>query len=233
MNVLILCGGWEKHAPLDFAEWTETLLTAEGAQVTIARSLDTLLDEKIMRRTDLVVPLWSSMGSSHDPALGNLTREQENALTAAVERGTGIGGWHGHMGDAFRDRPNYKFMVGSQFVGHPPGWPDNPIPEKDFITYAVNICSEHPVVSGLDDFTVHSEQYYLHVDPAIEVLATTTFSGAHLPWLEGVVMPITYLKRWGEGRVFYCSVGHLLSEFEIPQLREMIRRGLLWAGNRA
>ena len=30
------------------------------------------------------------------------------------------------MGDAFRDRPTFKFLAGSQFVAHPPGWPDRP-----------------------------------------------------------------------------------------------------------
>jgi len=133
------------------------------------------------------------------------------------------------MGDAFRDRPTFKFLAGSQFVAHPPGWPDRPVPEDDFVTYRVDPVSDHEIVAGLTPFEVRSEQYYLHVDPAIEVLATTTFSGEHLPWLAGVVMPVTYVKRWGRGRVFYCSVGHAIDEFSIPEVGEMISRGLLWA----
>jgi type 1 glutamine amidotransferase len=230
VNALILRGGWEKHAPTVFADWIRTRLENQGDVVTVTDTLGTLLDATAMSRVDVIVPIWSSMGSGHDPSLGNLTREQEDALVEAVENGVGLAGWHGHMGDAFRDRPTYKFLAGSQFVGHPPGWPDRPIPEEDFITYRVNIAGDHPIVAGLKPFDVHSEQYYLHVDPAIDVHATTTFSGEHLPWLDGVVMPVTYTKRWGQGKVFYCSIGHDIREFEIPEVAEMITRGVRWAG---
>ena len=233
MNVLILAGGWRTHAPSAFADWTRGALEPYGADVTVADTLDVLRDPARMAATDLVVPLWSSMGTSHDPSLGNLTREQEDGLLAAVEAGTGLAGWHGHMGDAFRDRPTFKFLAGSQFVAHPPGWPDRPVPEDDFVTYRVEPLEDHEIVAGLQPFEVHSEQYYLHVDPAVEVLATTTFSGEHLPWIEGVVMPVTYVKRWGAGRVFYCSIGHVVREFEIPEVGAIITRGLRWAARPA
>ena len=58
-------------------------------------------------------------------------------------------------------------------------------------------------MQGITDFDYPSEQYYMHVDPANEVLATTTFSGEHAPWIEGVVMPVVWKRRYGEGRVFY------------------------------
>lgn len=233
MRVLILAGGWEVHEPSAFADWTRSVLEPGGATVDVSDTLDVLRDEARMRSVDLVVPLWSSMGTSHDPSLGNLTREQEDGLLAAVEAGTGLAGWHGHMGDAFRDRPTFKFLAGSQFVGHPPGWPDRPVPEDDFLRYRVDPVTGHQITEGLEPFEVHSEQYYLHVDPAVQVLATTTFSGEHLPWIEGVVMPVTYVKRWGAGRVFYCSIGHFVEEFAIPEVSTMVRRGMEWAARRA
>jgi hypothetical protein len=234
MRVLALCGGWEGHAPDAFADWLVALLEPEGAEVTVARSLDVLTDGTTLPATDLVVPLWSSMGSRHDQRLGDMTPKQESALLEAVRHGTGIGGWHGHMADAFRDHPSYHFMIGGQFVGHPPGWPDNPVPSDDFIDYRVTICDTgDPIVAGLEDFDVHAEQYYLLVDPSNEVLATTTFSGEHLPWIEGTVMPVTWKRRWGEGRVFYCSLGHGVDELGLPPVTTMVRRGLLWAGRGA
>jgi type 1 glutamine amidotransferase len=69
----------------------------------------------------------------------------------------------------------------------------------------------------------------MHVDPAIEVLATTTFSGEHAPWVEGVVMPVVWKKRHGKGRVFYCTLGHRAYELDIPQMKQIMTRGMAWA----
>jgi type 1 glutamine amidotransferase len=76
---------------------------------------------------------------------------------------------------------------------------------------------------------MHSEQYYMHVDPSSEVLATTTFSGDILPWIEGCVMPVVWKRRWGNGKVFYTSLGHVASDFDVPEAREIVQRGMLWA----
>lgn len=182
MKALILCGGWEGHAPFKFAEWAKALLEQEDYSVDIVETLDVLTDGVTLNATDLIIPIWSSQGSSHSVEHGNMVWEQEQALLNAVQGGTGIAGWHGHMADAFRDRPNYHFLVGGQFVGHPPTWPDDPDPSDGFVNYEVNIAKvDDPIVEGVPDFIVHSEQYYMHVDPSNEVLATTTFSGEHLP----------------------------------------------------
>lgn len=69
----------------------------------------------------------------------------------------------------------------------------------------------------------------MHVDPSNEVLATTTFSGDILPWIEGTVMPVAWKRKWGKGRVFYSSLGHVAKDFDVPEAREIVRRGLLWA----
>ena len=76
---------------------------------------------------------------------------------------------------------------------------------------------------------MHSEQYYMHVDPSNEVLATTTFSGDHVPWIEGNTVPVVWKRQWGEGRVFYCSLGHVAKDFDVPEAREIVERGMLWA----
>lgn len=229
MNAMILAGGWQGHDPQAFADWAQGLLEPEGFTVHTFETLEPLSDEKMMRDIDLIIPIWSSARSSHQNAWGNMNYEQEQGLLAAVKRGTGIAGWHGHMGDAFRDRPNYHFLVGGQFVAHPPGWPDNPVPQDDFVPYTVNITSDDPIVAGIEDFAMYGEQYYLHVDPSNDVLATTTFSGEYLPWIAGAVMPVVWKRYWGEGRVFYCSIGHEVRELNLPQVREIIRRGVRWA----
>ena len=229
-HAALFVGGWEGHAPTTFGDWCAALLRANGFEVSVHDTLAPLEDPASMAHVDLIVPIWSSARSSHQPEFGNMTKAEEDGLLALIAAGCGIGGWHGHMGDAFRDRPTYHFLIGGQFVAHPPGWPDNPVPSDDFIDYDVTITApDHPIVSGIDSFRLLSEQYYMLVDPSNEVLATTTFSGAHLHWIEGNVIPVVWTRTWDKGRVFYCSIGHTLDDLKVPQVTEIIRRGLTWA----
>jgi type 1 glutamine amidotransferase len=125
------------------------------------------------------------------------------------------------MGDSFRNSVNYQFMVGGQWVAHP----------GNIISYQVNITSDDPIVAGLSNFQMRSEQYYLHTDPSNEILATTTFSGEHgeASWIKGTVMPVVWKRRWGQARVFYSSLGHIRQDFDVPEVREIMLRGMLWA----
>ena len=151
-----------------------------------------------------------------------ITPDQERGLLGAVRAGTGLAGWHGGMADAFRANPAYQFLVGGQWVAHP----------GDVFTHAVDIVAgDHPITRGLGRFTMRSEQYYLHVDPSNEVLATTTFDGRHgdAPWIAGCVMPVAWTRSYGAGRVAYCALGHKDTDFDVPEAREMTHRGLRWA----
>ena len=167
-----------------------------------------------------------------DPGLGELSlivpiltmskiaKAELANLTAAVRGGVGLGGYHGGIADAFRDEPDYQFMVGGQWVAHP----------GNVIDYRVEVTRpDDPVMAGIESFDYRSEQYYLHVDPRVEVLATTTFGGEHAPWIAGTVMPVVWKTRYGSGRVFFSALGHLAREFEVPQMATILRRGLLWA----
>ncbi|MBJ3778783.1 ThuA domain-containing protein [Acuticoccus mangrovi] len=230
MKAMLFCGGWEGHSPEIFRAWADDLLTREGFEVVSHDTLAPLADADAMADVDLIVPIWSSARSAHRPEFGNMTKAEEDGLLAAVARGTGVAGWHGHMGDAFRDRPTYHFLIGGQFVAHPPGWPDNPVPSDDFITYDVTVTRPaHPIMEGIGSFKLTSEQYYMLVDPSNEVLATTTFSGDHLWWIEGTVIPVVWTRRWDRGRIFYTSIGHTLDDLKVPQVSEIVRRGARWA----
>jgi type 1 glutamine amidotransferase len=210
-RALILYGGWEGHRPRATAELIAGDLRAAEFEVTLSATLDALLDAERMKNVDLIVPHWT---------MGRITEDQERALLAAVAAGAGLGGVHGGMGDAFREAIGFQFLVGGQFVAHPDNATD----------YLVHITKgSDPIVAGLKDFAVHSEQYYMHVDPSNEVLATTTFNTQSAPWVNGTVMPVVWKRRYGAGRVFYQSIGHGLEEFEIPEVREITRRGLVWA----
>jgi uncharacterized protein len=210
-SALIVWGGWNGHEPEQGARLFAPFLENQGYQTTVSETLDIYLDPATMERVDLIVPIWT---------MGTLTGEQEKGLLAAVKAGAGLAGWHGCMADSFRQNTEYQFMVGGQWVAHP----------GNIIDYTVHISKPgDPIVSGLTDFQMHSEQYYMHVDPQIEVLATTTFSGEHAPWIDGSVMPVVWKKRWGQGRVFYSSLGHVRGDFDVPETLTIMQRGMLWA----
>ncbi len=210
-KALMVWGGWDGHEPKQCVDIFAPILQEKGFEVVISDTLDSYRDADLMGSLSLIVPVWT---------MGTIEGEQEAGLLNAVRSGVGIAGWHGGMGDSFRNNTEYQFMVGGQWVAHPGG----------IIDYTVNIVRpEDPVVRGLSDFAMHSEQYYMHVDPSNEVLATTTFSGEHAPWIEGCVMPVVWKRKYGEGRVFYSSLGHVAKDFDVPEAREIMVRGMLWA----
>ena len=88
---------------------------------------------------------------------------------------------------------------------------------------------DDPIMAGLADFKMHSEQYYMHTDPGNEVLATTTFAAETAPWVDGTVMPVVWRRLFGKGRVFYSSLGHVAADFDVPEALKILRRGMSWA----
>lgn len=210
-NVLFVWGGWDGHEPKQCTDIFAPILEREGYAVTICDTLDVYLDVDALKRYDLICQVWT---------MGQISGPQLQGLSQAVLSGVGFGGWHGGMGDSFRNACDYQYIVGGQWVAHPGG----------VIDYRVNITNHtDPITAGLENFDMHSEQYYMHADPSNEVLATTTFDGSRMPWIEGTVMPVVWKRRWGLGKVFYCSLGHVAKDFDVPQAREIVRRGLLWA----
>ena len=210
-KALFFRGGWDGHEPVQTSELVAAELEKRGLKSDIFDTQDALLQEHLSDKYSVNVPVWT---------MGPLPREPGRALLTAVASGVGIGGWHGGMCDAFRDHTDYQFMTGGQWVAHPGG----------IVPYRVNICGNDPIVRGIQDFDMHSEHYYMHVDPGNEVLATTRFDNADLPWIAGTVMPVVWKRRYGTGRVFYSSLGHTSLDFKnVPEVLEITVRGILWA----
>ncbi len=204
-------GGWAGHEPKQCVDIIAPWLEKQGYTVEVSDTIDSFIDGEKLKKLDLIIPVWTQ---------GEITREQERGLLEAVKSGVGIAGWHGGMGDSFRWCVEYQFMVGGQWVAHP----------GNIIDYRVNITDhKDPITKGLEDFDMHSEQYYMHVDPKVKVLATTTFGGEHAPWVEGTVMPVVWKTKYGSGQVFYTSLGHVAKDFDVPQVKTIVQRGMLWA----
>jgi type 1 glutamine amidotransferase len=210
-NVLFVYGGWEGHEPVQCMEFFQPWLESEGANVTVSDTLGIYTDSTFMESLDLIIQLWT---------MGKIERPQLEGLIKAVRNGAGYAGWHGGIGDSFREATEYQFMVGGQWVSHPGG----------IIDYEVNIVDhDDPVTAGLEDFDMTSEQYYMHVDPNVKVLATTTFNADHVYWIDECVMPVMWKKYYGEGRIFYTSLGHQLDHLLTPNAMETVKRGIRWA----
>ena len=210
-KVLIVWGGWEGHEPKQTVDVFAPWLAAQGFDVEISHTLDSYLDAEKMKGLALIVQAWT---------MGQITSQQEKGLLDAVRGGAGLAGWHGGLSDAFRSSTEYEFMVGGAWAAHPGG----------IIDYEVNIAKrDDPITKGLSDFRMRSEQYYMLIDPGVEVLATTTFSGQTMASIKGVVMPVAWKKLYGQGRIFNLTLGHVASDFNVPEAREIMRRGMLWA----
>ena len=209
-KALIVWGGWEGHTPEACAQLVGEMLTENGFEVQISDSTQAFADPQL-NQLSLIVPIITQSQIGDDEVAN---------LTSAVESGVGLAGFHGGMGDSFRDVVDYQFMVGGQWVAHP----------GDIIDYRINIIDhDDPITAGIEDFDYHSEQYYMHVDPANQVLATTTFSGEYASWTKDVVMPVVWKRHHGKGRVFYSALGHTVDEFAVPQMRTIVERGMIWA----
>jgi len=209
-EALIVWGGWSGHEPEQCAAIIRGMLEEDGFKVYVENTTEAFADPSI-KDLSLIVPIFT---------MSKIEKEEVQNLTAAVRDGVGLAGYHGGMGDAFREAVDYQFMVGGQWVAHPGG----------IIDYRVDITRpDDPVMEGIKSFPYHSEQYYMHVDPSNEVLATTTFNGEHAAWIDGVTMPVVWKRMHGKGRVFYSSLGHVASEFQVPEMKTILRRGMNWA----
>ena len=210
-KILFVYGGWDGHEPQKCRDIFVPWLQSAGAEVFVYDNMSCYANNDLMGSIDLIIQTWTQ---------GTIGREESKGLLAAVKRGVGLAGWHGGIGDSFRDNVDFQYMVGGQWVAHPGG----------VIPYEVKITDKtDPVTKGLKDFQMKSEQYYMHIDPNAKVLATTKFSGDHDFWINGAVIPVVWKKTFGKGRVFYSSLGHVAKDFDVPEALEIMKRGICWA----
>lgn len=216
-HALVVRGGWEGHAPVETTDLFLPFLHDQGYRVTVADTLEVYADPELMATTDLILQSWT---------MGEILPDELRGLRTAVEAGTGLAGWHGGIVDSFRVATDYTQLTGGQFVAHP----------GDIVEHTIEVLPEranHPVVAGITQVTLRSEQYWMATDPLIDVLATTTVTpGPQDPWPEPVVSPAVWTRRWGRGRVFVSTPGHHTADLEIPEIRTIVERGLLWASRR-
>ncbi|MDE0545227.1 ThuA domain-containing protein [Microbacterium sp. C7(2022)] len=225
-NALIVRGGWEGHHPVEATDLFVPFLRAEGFDVTIEDTPEVYADAERMASVDLILQSVTMSEASGDAV---------NGLRAAVEAGTGLAGWHGGIADSYRNSSDYLQLVGGQFATHPSKHPDEVCGNEtdNYLTYRVEMTDlgrEHQITDGIDDFTLHTEQYWVLHDGLIDVLATTTHPvQPYHPWRRPLVSPAVWTRLWGRGRVFVATPGHSLDVLRDDNVRTIIERGMLWA----
>ena len=227
-SALVVRGGWDGHSPVEATDRFIPYLADQGFHVQVEDDPQIYADADLMARTDLVLQCNT---------MNTISKEALAGLMTAVAAGTGFGGWHGGIADSYRNSSDYLHLVGGQFACHPPKEPHELDPDggaaNNFLHYTVNIvpeAAEHPIVAGIEDFELFTEQYWVLSDDYIDVLATTTLRARECdPWHRPVTSPAIWTRAWGQGRIFVATPGHSPDILDHPSVRTVVERGLLWA----
>jgi hypothetical protein len=225
-RALVVRGGWEGHQPTEATDLFIPFLEANGFEVRIESSAEVYADDDDLATVDLIVQA-NTQSTIDDAALAGLRR--------AVERGTGLGGWHGGIADSYRNNANYLQLIGGQFAAHPGKHPSECIGDQsdNERLHTINMlpaAAHHPITAGISDFDLVTEQYWVLSDDLNDVLATTTHAVRPWdPWTRPVTSPAIWTRQWGNGRIFVCTPGHRIEVLRDPNVRTIIERGLLWA----
>lgn len=225
-TALVVRGGWDGHEPVQTTDSFIPFLTDHGYQVRVEDSTKVYADADSMATVDLVVQVMT---------MSTIEPDELKGLRAAVAAGTGLAGWHGGIADSYRNSADYLQLIGGQFAHHQAkARPEDLKGEAtdNFVRYTVNIVpeqAEHPIVAGISDFELETEQYWVLSDDYNDVLATTTIPARDFDaWHRPITCPAIWTRAWGQGKVFVCTPGHQLSVVDDPSVRTIIERGLLW-----
>lgn len=210
-KAMIFTGGYPGHEPEKASKWMEAILKEEGYAVDILTDLSCLDEAESLANYDVISPLYF---------MGEMSEEKTmNLINAVSDYGCSLIGFHG-TADGFRGNVKYNMLTGAQFAGHPLGK-----------------MTEYTVITdfrlGVPSFNVVTEQLFLMVSPAAEVLAYSEFKPKSHPYFSNIdkpiKMPVVFRYRFGKGSVFYCSLGHNFDFIKsCPQLREIMRFGIKW-----
>ena len=209
-EALIVWGGWNGHEPEQGAQVVKGMLEAEGFKVYVENTTEAFADPAIAEMS-LVVPIYT---------MSKIEKEELANLERAVRGGVGLGGYHGGMCDAFREAVDYQFMCGGQWVAHP----------GNIIDYRVNITRPGRSGDGRDQRFPLPLRAVLHACRPLE-------RGAGDDHLHRRLRAVDRRRGDAGGVEAEARRGPRLllvprpcrKEFEVPEMRTILQRGLLWA----
>lgn len=226
-RALVVRGGWTGHQPVETTDSFLPFLAEHGYEVRVEDSTAVYADADYLAGVDVIVQTVT---------MSTIEGAELSGLIAAVTAGTGLAGWHGGIADSYRNSSDYLQLIGGQFATHPPKAPRAELAGEaadNFVRHTIDIVPEradHPIVAGISDFELTTEQYWVLSDEYNDVLATTTLAARDFdPWHRPVTCPAIWTRRWGAGRIFVSTPGHELAVVDDPNVRTVIERGILWA----
>jgi len=200
LNVLLL-GDQGPHRPAERARQLLPVLESRGIQVHYTEALADLEASNLRRYQALII-------------FANIERietQQERALLDFVSSGGGLVALH-CASFCFQNSPDYVRMVGARFASHGTG---------EF--EAVTVDAKHPITRGLTPLKTWDETYVHrdHNPHDRQVLQVRRHAGGEEPW--------TWIRRHGQGRVFYTAFGHDARTWGHPGFHALVERGIRWA----
>ncbi len=203
VSVLLLGGSSGSHKPDRMSEILAQGLSGTGLSITYTEDIDLLSADQLARHD--VIAIYKDDGE--------LSAGQESALLGAVEKGMGMVAIH-CASHAFRNSPYYGALVGGRFKGHGRG-----------VFRPRIVDAQHPITDGLDSFETWDETYvHNELGKDLRVLMTRAESGAY--------EPSAWVRRHGEGRVFYTALGHDERTWRQEAFQELLHRAIRWAAGR-
>lgn len=186
----------------DGIDWLDATVTTDRER----------LDPAAIHAFDVVVDYMTT---------SELTDAQLDGLTGFVSDGNGYVPLHAAAAmytESNATRATLEALIGGAFEEHP-----------SLTELRVTVeQSDHPITSGVEDFTVVDEPYVLRWDPSVTVLATTE----HEEFPGDGRMPVAWCHTYGDGRVFYYAHGHDDRSLRDPAFRQLLERGIAWTVDR-
>jgi uncharacterized protein len=154
---------------------------------------------------------------------------QKMALLDFVRSGRGFLGVHSAT-DTFYTWPDYLDLIGGYFNGHP--WhqavtievADAADPLVAFLGGSLQLNDE---IYQISDFDYRGSRVLLRLDPSSVDLGKAGVHQRFYGW------PLAWKRFFGEGRVFYSSLGHEASVWQDPRYQRILTNAILWSTRRS
>ncbi|MHA6250267.1 PVC-type heme-binding CxxCH protein [Pontibacter sp. CAU 1760] len=202
VEILFLGHDSKHHHSEKYAPMLAMPLFQKGINITYTDDPNDLTAENLGKYDGLMIY------ANHD----KITPAQEQAIKGFVEGGKGLIPVHS-ASFMFRNSDWYVNTVGGQFQRH------------DTATFVADIIKpEHEVMQGLAEFPTWDETYvHNKINPDMTVLMERVQGDHHEPW--------TWVRKQGEGKVFYTAYGHDERTWSNPGFHRLMAQGILWAVN--